>query len=305
MVEIKIDVPWGHIAGKWWGPQHIRPIVALHGREQNAGSFDCLIPLLPNHISYLAIDLPGHGLSSAIPLGQIYTTEFYLYVFRLIRSKFQWKHISLMAHSMSSVHSFLYAGLFPDEVDLLIGISFVRPQVITPLRTVVGIQEVMKNSVSADIRAQGGDTKTPAYTYEEMINKTMDIINSNGNRVPAEILLQRGIHQSKDDPTKYFYNRDRRTRIYIFVIPRELSLKLAKEIKIPHCFIRGREDYHIEEESDFDEAIDVIRNTNSLFEYHLIDGGHYVHLVEIQQTAEILSNFIHKYRPIAISSSKM
>lgn len=29
--EIKIPVPWGHIAGKWWGPEDKRPILALHG----------------------------------------------------------------------------------------------------------------------------------------------------------------------------------------------------------------------------------------------------------------------------------
>ena len=37
-LEIKIPVPWGHIAGKWWGPTNIRPILAIHGwqvRMQN------------------------------------------------------------------------------------------------------------------------------------------------------------------------------------------------------------------------------------------------------------------------------
>lgn len=29
--EIRIPVPWGHIAGKWWGPKNKRPVVAYHG----------------------------------------------------------------------------------------------------------------------------------------------------------------------------------------------------------------------------------------------------------------------------------
>lgn len=29
--EVKIPVPWGHIAGKWWGPTDKHPILALHG----------------------------------------------------------------------------------------------------------------------------------------------------------------------------------------------------------------------------------------------------------------------------------
>lgn len=29
--EVRIPVPWGHIAGKWWGPQNKRPILVMHG----------------------------------------------------------------------------------------------------------------------------------------------------------------------------------------------------------------------------------------------------------------------------------
>lgn len=29
--EIKIPVPWGHVAAKWWGPGKSRPIVTVHG----------------------------------------------------------------------------------------------------------------------------------------------------------------------------------------------------------------------------------------------------------------------------------
>lgn len=298
---MKIKVPWGHISGKWWGPQNVRPILALHGREQNAGSFDCIIPLLPDHLSYLAIDLPGHGLSSPIPLGQVYSTENYLYVFRLIRTQFQWDRISLMAHSMSSVHSFVYAALFPDEVDMLIGISFVRPHVITPLRTTVGIQECISNTAAVDVRAQETDIEPPTYDYENMLQKMTEIIGSD-DRLAAEKLLCRGVVQSKCDQTKYCYNRDRRTRIYMPLISRELSLEMIRNVTAPHCFIRGRDDYHMEEESHFDEAIALLKQTNAQFEYHLIDGGHYVHLVEIQPAAQIVSNFINKYRPPIVTS---
>lgn len=29
--EIKIPVPWGHIAAKLWGPKNRRPILTIHG----------------------------------------------------------------------------------------------------------------------------------------------------------------------------------------------------------------------------------------------------------------------------------
>lgn len=304
--EVQIDVPWGHIAGKWWGPQTVRPIVALHGREQNAGSFDCLIPLLPDHVSYLAIDLPGHGLSSTIPLGQVYSTDFYVYVLHLIRIKYQWEKISLLGHSMSSVHSFIYASLFPDEVDMIIGISFLRPHVLTPSASVEVMQRTLNNTVQADLRAQQYPTREPpAYEYEEMVRQTMKLIRS--NRVPAEIMLRRGIFQSKTDSSKFCYSRDRRVQKYFFTISRKVSLEMARRIKfIPHCFIKGCNEEQvyneIENKSHFDEAVALIQEINPDFECHLIDGGHFVHLVEIHPTAEIISAFIRKYRPPSIVS---
>lgn len=70
--EIRIPVPWGHIAGKWWGPTDQRPIVMLHGWQDNCGTFDRLVPLLPDNLSFLAVDFPGHGLSSHLPKGMFY-----------------------------------------------------------------------------------------------------------------------------------------------------------------------------------------------------------------------------------------
>jgi pimeloyl-ACP methyl ester carboxylesterase len=58
--EITIYLPnGGHISGKWWGDKSTRPILCLHGRQDNCGTFDRLIPLLSREFSYLAIDLPG------------------------------------------------------------------------------------------------------------------------------------------------------------------------------------------------------------------------------------------------------
>lgn len=69
--EIQIEVPWGIVAGKWYGDRDQQPVLALHGWQDNAGTFDKLIPLLPACVPILAIDLPGHGLSSHYPTGMV------------------------------------------------------------------------------------------------------------------------------------------------------------------------------------------------------------------------------------------
>lgn len=70
--EVQIPTDWGHIAAKLWGKEDQRPILALHGWQDNAATWDALIPQLPESCSILAIDFPGHGNSSWIPKGSQY-----------------------------------------------------------------------------------------------------------------------------------------------------------------------------------------------------------------------------------------
>lgn len=51
--EVTIPVPWGEIAGKWYGDRSQQPVLALHGWQDNAGTFDRLVPLLPHSIPIL------------------------------------------------------------------------------------------------------------------------------------------------------------------------------------------------------------------------------------------------------------
>lgn len=114
------------LAGKWWGPKATRPIVCLHGWQDNAGTFDRLIPLLSRDQSFLAIDLPGHGLTSRVPDGMSYHSMDNLYLLNFLSKEYNWDKISLMGHSMGSILSFMYASVFPSKVDLLIQIDALK-----------------------------------------------------------------------------------------------------------------------------------------------------------------------------------
>uniref|UniRef100_A0A6P4EI86 Uncharacterized protein LOC108041320 n=1 Tax=Drosophila rhopaloa TaxID=1041015 RepID=A0A6P4EI86_DRORH len=72
---VKIPVPWGYISGRWYGNRKERPILGIHGWLDNLGSFDRLIPLLPDYIGVLCIDLPGHGRSSHLQSGMNYKKQ--------------------------------------------------------------------------------------------------------------------------------------------------------------------------------------------------------------------------------------
>ncbi|EAA03649.4 AGAP009435-PA, partial [Anopheles gambiae str. PEST] len=134
VTEVQIPVPYGSIAGKWFGPKNVRPILCLHGWLDNSGTFDRLIPLLPPDVSFLAIDLPGHGYSSRIPDGMSYFQVDCIPLILRIMREYGWSKVSLMAHSMGAVIMFIFAALFPDKVDLLIGLDALKPLSFYPDR---------------------------------------------------------------------------------------------------------------------------------------------------------------------------
>lgn len=95
--------------------------MTFHGWQDNAGTFDRLIPLLPKRISFLCIDLPGHGRSSHFPKGMQYHIFWdYIPVVRRIVKHFRWEKVKLMGHSLGGALSFMYAACFPDDVSQFI-----------------------------------------------------------------------------------------------------------------------------------------------------------------------------------------
>lgn len=101
--EVTIEMPWGHVCGKWYGDRDVQPVLGLHGWQDNAGTFDRLMPLLPKNIAVFNIDLPGHGRSSHFPIGKHYYLFWdYVCVVRQIVKHFGWHNIKLLGHSMGA-----------------------------------------------------------------------------------------------------------------------------------------------------------------------------------------------------------
>jgi pimeloyl-ACP methyl ester carboxylesterase len=87
--EVKFNLNGGVIAGQEW--KHGEPkkqVLLLHGWQDNSNSFCKLAQLLPKDWWLVAIDFPGHGLSSPRPDGAAYyVTDWISDVRLVIRSK--------------------------------------------------------------------------------------------------------------------------------------------------------------------------------------------------------------------------
>ncbi|KAM9684515.1 serine hydrolase-like protein 2 isoform 5-T6 [Dama dama] len=145
--ELKLAVPWGHIAAKAWGSHQAAPVLCLHGWLNNANSFDRLIPLLPKDFHYVAMDFGGHGLSSHYSQGFPYYHQNFVSEVRRVAagcflsgasqdtgtarlrptltwlhafSALKWNRFSLLGHSFGGTVGGMFSCIFPEMVDKLI-----------------------------------------------------------------------------------------------------------------------------------------------------------------------------------------
>eukprot|EP00054_Salpingoeca_dolichothecata_P000906 m.17891 g.17891 ORF g.17891 m.17891 type:complete len:336 (+) comp11519_c0_seq1:160-1167(+) len=104
-----------------------RKVLALHGWLDNAGSFVDLARYFPKDVELVAIDLPGHGLSSHKAHGNPYLyLDWVRDVYHAVQD-LQWSQFSLVGHSMGAGISTVFAGTFPEMVDKLVCLEGVLP----------------------------------------------------------------------------------------------------------------------------------------------------------------------------------
>ncbi|KFB39975.1 AGAP009434-PA-like protein [Anopheles sinensis] len=293
--EVRIPIPYGQIAGKWWGPKNIRPVVALHGWQDNAGTFDRLIPLLPKHMSFLALDLPGHGLSSRLPDGMMYhSLDNTLVLFHLMK-EYRWKKLSLLGHSMGSILSFIFTATFPDKVDFYIGIDALKPHINDATKFPARLEKRLPKMLQADTRNRE-KSEPPSYPYEELIERLHLGTNKSVSREAAPFLLYRNTQKSALHPDRYFFTRDSRLKHSLGVgWDQETNLEFAKRVTMPYLFIKAIHSPYYEDRKYFDEFVEVVKKNNPLFELEFIDSMHHLHLTEPEKVAPVVNRFLEKY----------
>lgn len=294
--EIQLPVPWGHISAKWWGRRDTRPVLVVHGILDNAGSFDRLIPLLPRHVGYLAIDLPGHGRSAHFPAGMVYSTFDYAHALDLIRVHFGWERFTLLGHSLGSVLSYVYSALHPERVDVLMGIDLLKPLQPRPQHELDRLRRHLAHLLRAHERRVAG-AMAPSYTYAELVER---MVKGSEGSVSAELapyLLERAIERAPQHPDKFRFSRDDRLKaMHLMISHRELALEMARLVRAPHLYIKATESPYYENEQHFEDAIAVLKESNPLFRMVRVEGTHHVHLMNPVPVAREIGAYLEKYR---------
>ncbi|KAF2349107.1 Alpha/beta hydrolase fold-1 [Trinorchestia longiramus] len=287
--EFSLKTPTGHIAGKVWNEEAPVAVLCLHGLLDNAGSFDRLVPLLPDHLCCVAIDLPGHGWSSHNPPGTSRPVLHYVIpVGRVIRH-FGWKQVIMIGHSMGGVIGMFYAGTKPAAVHSLITIDLVKPIHCHPNDMPQSTAKSLDNLFLNEHQLL--HTKRPSYTYDDLLEHALEGHNGNLDKTQIKVLMQRGAEKLPDGRYSFTHSLNEK-------LPRIVSLSLEQVLAFTACLhcrmmiFKAKDGPIYEDQKYVDAAIEVYRQASTEFEYHSIPGDHHVHLSRPETLMPYIARFL-------------
>ncbi|KAM5333001.1 serine hydrolase-like protein 2 isoform 2-T2 [Glossophaga mutica] len=286
--ELKLPVPWGHIAAKAWGSPSDRPVLCLHAWLDNANSFDRLIPLLPRDFYYVAMDFGGHGLSSHYSPGVLYRHESFVSEVLRVTAALKWSRLSIMGHS--------FGGLVAGMVS-----RWLCRDHLWPLWLLLQVRRRRIEHMLQQDKAQAGRaSKMPerVYSQDEILQRLVKT-NTHVWEESGKILLQRG---TSPVATGLVINRDRRLtlpEVHAEFISKERFVPFIKKLQAQVLLVKasqGTGDLR-KENHDKKEPMAFITETlksvlKERFQYVEVPGNHYVHINQPDHVAGVVSSFL-------------
>ncbi|XP_032778063.1 serine hydrolase-like protein isoform X1 [Daphnia magna] len=288
-MDIEFQMTWGKVAAKTWGPPDGRPVFALHGWLDNAGTFDTLIPLLPKSLRIVAVDTAGHGLSDHYPPDIAYNFFDCLVAIERLAGLLKWKKFSLIGHSMGAAMSMLYAGVFPEKVDTLVCLDLARAEVTRPETVGLRLRKTVGKLLKYEAAIVAGPEKP--FTYEVAIEKSISGSFGSLNRNACELLFKRGLKQVDGG---YVFRRDRRLMAApLTLTPKEDQLAMAREVTANVLIIKFAQGPDFESRDNFMEHVENLKTKAKNVFFVEVDGTHHVHLTNPNRVASIISDFLN------------
>ncbi|XP_037719812.1 probable serine hydrolase [Drosophila subpulchrella] len=301
--EVRIPAPWGHISGRWYGNRTERPILAIHGWLDNLGTFDRLIPLLPDYIGVLCIDLPGHGRSSRLQPGMHYAVDDYVLIIPRVMKEYGWSKVSLMGHSLGGIVSFIYTALAPNTVDMVISLDMLLPTSLAPKEALAYVIHSMeKHLVEEDRQVESNLHEPPSYTLSEMAKVVAKGSLHSVTPEFAKHLLHRQVLKSQLYPNKFYFSRDGRVKYYnVTQMEPGFAEEMTKRIgRKPYLVIKASMSSFIGPKVE--KPLAILHQNNPHFEFYEVEGTHHVHLHAAEECARYIVPFIRHHRPPALTS---
>ncbi|SEK84199.1 Pimeloyl-ACP methyl ester carboxylesterase [Colwellia chukchiensis] len=274
---VEFTVNGRKISGISYGNAQQPLLLCLHGWLDNAASFLPLMPYLDDYY-VIAIDWPGHGLSSHRSADAHY--HFVDWVYDLV-SLFQaqgWQAIDIVGHSMGAMVASAFAAAFPEYVKSLtlidaIGFITTKPEATT--------KQLRKGLLSRLPRAN----KVLKYhaSLDSAIKARVSVSDLDYDN--ARLIVQRGIEQNENG---FSWRSDKRLRMTsAYRLTMAQAKQLLASITMPVQLLYGSQGM-----ATLEQGIAIFAPQLNDLTLHKLEGGHHVHMEQAEQTAKLIKNFV-------------
>jgi pimeloyl-ACP methyl ester carboxylesterase len=275
--EISVSHGAVHLGLRVLGDSAAPPLIALHGWRDNSASFELLAPLLPD-ARIIAVDLPGHGLSSRRHSEGHYYIWTYITDVLAVVDGLNLPFFNLLGHSMGGAIASLFAALYPERVKNLILLDAVGP-----LTTQA---EDAPAQMLKSIRQQQNLKPDGHRHYPDFMAAVKARADKGLSLQAATILGKRGILQ---DEKGYYWNLDPRlSRANLLSLTEEQVAAFITKITCATLLITAN-DYWLEKQ----EWLASRRSWFQNLETHALNGNHHQHLDgQVEAVADLIRGFL-------------
>ncbi|KAI5643963.1 alpha/beta hydrolase fold domain-containing protein [Phthorimaea operculella] len=294
-----IDAPWGKIALISWGNPKGSPVLLVHGRQDSAATFVPLLQLLPGDLHYVALDLPGHGLSDPFPKGTALTRMHFVTPVELVVQHLKWKSFTYLSHSMGGEIGLFYNAARPHRIK-----KFIHLDVGVALQTVmpkpwVKFFEVYDNYYN---NYENFNANEKRYTRARALEAVMKARGVSAEL--AELLLSRNLRPA---PAEYVVAVDEADIVEEqFTLSWDKRLKNLANLNItyehllhlfttnapPTLFIAASDSVSSYGSQSGGKFIQDMAKRIPIFRYVEVAGSHDVHLTHPERIADDVVDFL-------------
>ncbi len=271
------SIPYGQrqLAIRVHGPESGTPVIALHGWMDNAATFELLGPLLPA-LRLIAIDMPGHGLSSWRDSDGEYYIWSYVEEVLAVADALGLARFHLLGHSMGGAISALLAGLMPERISKLALLDAVGP-------LATSAEEAPEQMLRALEQAQASNRRN----YYSSFDAAVAARAAKGLETPAATLLaRRGVAQ--DEKGWYWTLDPRLSRANLMSLTEAHTESFIRRITCPVLLI-GSPAYWPKKKEWFEQRCTYFNNLQRVD----LPGGHHQHLEgQVSEVAALLRDFL-------------
>ncbi|XP_011858128.1 PREDICTED: serine hydrolase-like protein isoform X2 [Vollenhovia emeryi] len=257
--EIKLSVPWGHVAAKTYGSSAGKPVLVVHGRLDNAGSFSRLMKYLPNELFYyVCIDLPGHGWSSHFPSWMMLDITDFVHALYFILEALQWETCIYIGHSFGAQIGLMFSVIHPNRI-----------------RKLIALDGILMNFYEVD--------------QEEVLHALKFMRIATLNSEAAEAMFEHAVTKVNG---RYIYNRDIRLKNHtLSYMDLKIFQKFNNNLSIPIYLFLSSNGIVLQYKEH--ESVLEIMKSKTMLEITYVDGDHDAHNNNPEKVAPFICKILN------------